>query len=133
MFCTYGDGYLYVIDFNFEHDVYSVELLLASGVPLIFAGGEVSKNSMWLFRKDLNDLKNYVSNNENLKGTLIDKLSKRSYQARLFVWAAMGLHLSPWNKNNPYTYPTGHINGYVTSLSLVRVYSICMYYILMII
>ena len=43
-------------DFNFEHDVAAMQVLIDSGVPLVFAGWEVS-NRTYLTRDDLETLR----------------------------------------------------------------------------
>ena len=44
---------LYFSDFNFDLDGYAVEVLIKSHISLVFVGGEVANQSMWLNRNDI--------------------------------------------------------------------------------
>lgn len=105
----------YFSDFNFELDRYSVEVLIKSGVSLVFAGAELAKNSMWLYEHDLKNIYNNVS--KNVKNKLIQELSnEKNYLKWLELFRKFGNYLPPWDKNNPGVSQNDNkttINGFV--------------------
>ena len=112
---------LVFLDFNFELDRYAVEILIKSGVSLVFAGAEVALNSMWLWKDDLEAIAKRVADNKN--NQLITELSKEeNYKTWLGVFQTMGTHLAPWNKDNNHTTNLNTINGYVCTRTRVMFY-----------